>query len=45
MQALPQPQPGGPCLKQLLRIAQGYSGGNGRIARVLLSLWSSDSFL
>jgi|SRR5215475_11679984 len=44
MQSLSELQPGEPCLKQLLRIAQGYSGGSRRIASVLLSLWSGDSF-
>lgn len=45
MQALTfQPQPGRPCIEQLLRIAQGYSGGSRRVARALLSLWSGDSF-
>jgi hypothetical protein len=40
----PQPQSGQPCVKQLRRIAQGYSGGIRRVASVLLSLWSGDSF-
>ena len=44
MQTLSQLQPGEPWVKQLLRIAQGYSGGSRRIASVLLSLWSGDSF-
>lgn len=44
MQTLSQLQPGEPCLKQLLRIAQGYSGGSRRIASVLLSLWNGGSF-
>jgi hypothetical protein len=44
VQDLSQLQPGGPCLKQLLQIAQGDSGGSRRIASVLLSLWSGDSF-
>ena len=44
MQTLSQLQPGEPWLKQLLWIAQGYSGGSRRIASVLLSLWSGDSF-
>ena len=37
-------RPGELWLKQLLRVAQGYSGGSRRIASVLLSLWSGDSF-
>ena len=44
MQALSQLQPDEPWLKQLLRIAQGDKGGGRRIASVLLSLWSGDSF-
>ena len=45
MQALTlQRQSGRPCVKELLRIAQGDSGGSRRIASVLLSLWSGDSF-
>jgi hypothetical protein len=45
MQALTlQHQSGRPCVKELLRIAQGDSGGSRRIASVLLSLWSGDSF-
>lgn len=45
MQALTvQPQSGRPCIKPLLRIAQGDSGGSRRIASVLLSLWSGESF-
>ena len=44
MQTLSQLQPGEAWLKQLLGIAQGYSGGSRRIASVLLSLWSGDSF-
>jgi len=45
MQALTfQPQPGRPCIEQLLSIAQGDSGGSRRIASVLLSLWCGDSF-
>jgi len=44
MQTPSQLQSGEPWLKQLLRIAHGYSGGSRRIASVLLSLWSGDSF-
>jgi hypothetical protein len=39
-----QPQSSRLCIKQLLQIAQGDSGGSRRIASVLLSLWSGDSF-
>jgi hypothetical protein len=45
MQALTlQTQSGRPWVKQLLRIAQGDSGGSRRIANILRSLWSGDSF-
>jgi hypothetical protein len=37
-------QPQMPKIQRLLRIAQGDSGGSGRVARVLLSLWSGDEF-
>ena len=39
-----QNQPGLPCIKRLLEIAERNSGGSRRIASVLLSLWSGDTF-
>lgn len=39
-----QSQSGIPCIKRLLKIAQGDSGGRRRIASVLLSLWNGLSF-
>ena len=39
-----QPKFGPPCINQLLRIAHGDSGGSRRVASILLSLWSGDSF-
>src|SRR5262249_28657754 len=45
MQALTlHPHSGLPWVKQLLRIAQGDSGGSRRVANILLSLWNGDSF-
>ena len=39
-----QSQPGLPCLKRLLQIAERDTSGSRRVASVLLSLWSGDSF-
>ena len=39
-----QSQPGLPCIKRLLEIAERNSGGSRRVASVLLSLWSGDTF-
>lgn len=37
-------QPGLRCIKRLLQIAERDTGGSRRVASVLLSLWSGDSF-
>ena len=39
-----QSQPGLPCIKRLLQIAERDTSGSRRVASVLLSLWSGDAF-